>query len=637
LQKFIVESDNTTYATDEQGAIYNKDLSRLYICPGGKTEFTIPNTVTEIWDGAFRGCTGLTSITIPTSVTWIDGYAFYGCTGLIKSAYPNSINNPFDNGVAVSYPANSLLEDGIIWSSDKAELYFVPIDYQGEFTIPNSVTSTGDHAFYGCAGLTSVTIPNSVTSIGDHAFYGCAGLTSVTIPNSVTTIGNYAFWGCTWLQQITALPTTPPTIYSNTFPNYRASLTAASADYKTADYWSRFTNITIMPKTIYTPTGTTFEVDGLKYEIIDVSDRTCRLYAIDESVEGDVVIPETVLYREREFTPIEISGTLIFDESAITSLTIPANISTMTATYGVVSSSSLTKLNVNSSVTNTFLYASSVDELVIGALASEFSNDLATNKIGKFTIEDSETALTTTQFKCSGLKEVYLGHSISENTFAGITSLETVSISNTVTSIGASAFSGCTGIAELKFEDGESELTLGDDAFKDVALKEISFNRQMNFANAPVSALETVEFGENVTSIEAGAFKEAKSLLSVTSHNPVPPTTASTFSNETYLDGTLYVPASSVADYAAAPGWEDFFDIKAIDGISSGVSEIGDNSDATFSVENGAICVDGDADVRIVSMNGTTVYSGRGETRINLTPGVYIVIINDTPTKVVIK
>jgi hypothetical protein len=414
-------------------------------------------------------------------------------------------------------------------------------------------------------------------------------------------------------------------------------LTAASADYKTADYWKNFTNITIIPKTIYTPTGTTFEVDGLKYEIIDVSERTCRLYAIDESVEGDVVIPETVLYRERGFTPIEISGTLIFEESAITSLTIPSNISTMTPTYGVVSSSSLTKLNVNTAVTNTLLYASSVDELVIGTSASEFSNDLASNKIGKLTIEDGETALTTTQFKCSGLNEVYLGRSISENTFAGITSLEKVSISNTVTSIGASAFNGCSGITSLKFEDGESELTLGDDAFEGVTLKEIYFNRQMNFANAPVSALETVEFGENVTSIEAGAFKAAKSLLSVTSHNPVPPTTANTFSNETYLDGTLYVPASSVADYAAAPGWEDFFDIKAIDGISSGVSEIGDNSNALFNVENGAICVDGDADVRIVSMNGTTVYSGRGETRINLTPGIYIVIINNTPTKVAVK
>ena len=70
-------------------------------------------------------------------------------------------------------------------------------------TIPNSVTSIGDHAFRGCSGLTSVTIPNSVTSIGSGAFYGCSGLTSVTIPNSVTSIGGGAFQRCSGLTSVT--------------------------------------------------------------------------------------------------------------------------------------------------------------------------------------------------------------------------------------------------------------------------------------------------------------------------------------------------------------------------------------------------------------------------------------------------
>jgi hypothetical protein len=77
------------------------------------------------------------------------------------------------------------------------------IGIDGKFVIPHGVTSIGNHAFWGCTGLTDITIPNSVTSIGARAFNRCTGLTSITIPNSVTSIGNYAFEVCTSLTSIT--------------------------------------------------------------------------------------------------------------------------------------------------------------------------------------------------------------------------------------------------------------------------------------------------------------------------------------------------------------------------------------------------------------------------------------------------
>ena len=86
-------------------------------------------------------------------------------------------------------------------------------------TIPNSVTSIGYGVFYGCSSLTSVTIPNSVTSIGERAFENCSGLTSVTIGNSVTSIGGYAFYGCNGLTSIISNAVVPPVIGNYVFPN----------------------------------------------------------------------------------------------------------------------------------------------------------------------------------------------------------------------------------------------------------------------------------------------------------------------------------------------------------------------------------------------------------------------------------
>jgi hypothetical protein len=69
-------------------------------------------------------------------------------------------------------------------------------------TIPASVTSIGDYAFYGTS-LISITIPTGVISMGESAFAECRSIRNVTIPSSVTSIGERAFFNCTSLTSIT--------------------------------------------------------------------------------------------------------------------------------------------------------------------------------------------------------------------------------------------------------------------------------------------------------------------------------------------------------------------------------------------------------------------------------------------------
>ena len=155
------------------------------------TSITIPNSVTSIRKSAFRRCKSLTSITIPNSLTSIGEYAFYGCDAL--TSINVDVNNP-----------NYCSIDGVLFDKNQTTLIKYPRGKQGaSYIIPNSVTSIGECAFYGCDALTSVTIPNSVTSIGNSAFRDCCALSSITIPNSVTSIGNSAFSGCDALTSIT--------------------------------------------------------------------------------------------------------------------------------------------------------------------------------------------------------------------------------------------------------------------------------------------------------------------------------------------------------------------------------------------------------------------------------------------------
>ena len=297
------------------GIVYNVTSigSRAFSGYTGLTSVTIGNSVTSIGWQAFSGCTGLTSVTIGNSVTSIGGQAFSDCMGLTsvtignsvtsieKSVFRgcNSLTSVTWNAKACSDFYNERNTPFYYYTTDDDDKY-LKFDIRSQITsftfgdsvqhipaylceqmtnltsvtIPNSVTSIGNEAFWGCIGLTSVTIGNSVTSIGSYAFSRCRSLTSVTIPNSVTsigscafsrcknvetvvfgssveTIGEEAFFGCQSIYEMTIYATKVPTIQENTFAEVGTGATlrvpeGCAKKYKAHPYWGVF-NIEEIP------------------------------------------------------------------------------------------------------------------------------------------------------------------------------------------------------------------------------------------------------------------------------------------------------------------------------------------------------------------------------------------------------
>ena len=204
---------NFSFSYEESNPCYGS--ADLYFAGERVTVVTIPNSVTNIGNYAFYGCTSLTSITIPDSVTSIGSKAFYYCHSLTSITIPDSVTSidgefPFFNcwgltSIEVGENNECFKSiDGNLYTKDGAKLIqYAVAKKDTSFTIPDSVMSIASRAFQNCHSLISVTIPDSVMSIGSMAFANCTSLTSVTIPDSLTSIGNLTFENCYSLTSIT--------------------------------------------------------------------------------------------------------------------------------------------------------------------------------------------------------------------------------------------------------------------------------------------------------------------------------------------------------------------------------------------------------------------------------------------------
>ena len=327
--------------TYEDDVLFNKDKSEIVSFRNQKNEsYIIPDSVTDIGDGAFGGCSSLSNIVIPDSVTAIGDFAFSDCRSLSKIVIPDSVTDIGDGAFeGCSSLSNIVIPDSVTAIGKCA---FSDCSSLSKIVIPNSVTDIGDGAFFGCSSLPNIVIPNSVTAIRYGAFSGCSSLPNIVIPDSVTAIGDYAFQGCSSLSKI-VIPNSVTSIGDYAFSDCSSLSNIVIPDSVTAiGKWS-FSYCSSLSK-IVIPNSVT--------SIGDYAFRSCRSLS-------KIVIPDSVT---------DIGDYAFSYCSSLSNIVIPNSVTDI-GDFAFSDCSSLSKIVIPNSVTKIGDYAfsgcSSLSNIVI--------------------------------------------------------------------------------------------------------------------------------------------------------------------------------------------------------------------------------------------------------------------------------
>lgn len=201
LMGVTVSEENKFFIADAN-CLYNKEKTKLYRCfPTTQAgSYTMPDTVTEMAEGAFENDTNLVLLKLSDHLTEIPNYAFYGCSNLKRMPLPDGIVRIGDNAFCdcpmfeLSETPHSLKEIGEYAFSNCSSLSHV--------TISSPVKSIPEGSFSVCDFLVDIRLPDTLTVIGDDAFFLCGMLEDVYIPESVSVISDTAFEGCDALKVI---------------------------------------------------------------------------------------------------------------------------------------------------------------------------------------------------------------------------------------------------------------------------------------------------------------------------------------------------------------------------------------------------------------------------------------------------
>ena len=385
------------------------------------TSVVISDTITEIGSNAFEGCAALESIKLPSKLKTL-GYDFISGTLVTTLTIPAGLTK-CDSSTYYYGPLNGaenltelILADGmekipayLAWFSASETTHLTTV------SIPDSVTSIGSYSFANCTALGEITIPDSVTSIASYAFSGCSRLSSVRWSENLQSIGSGSFSNCTALETL-SFPKSVKTIDSGAFKGCSSVSSLSFSDnpkggFLTDIEYSAFENCTALENISFSQNinslgSSAFSgCSSLEKVILSDSITTIDSYAFSGcSALESIKLPSKLKTLGYDF----ISGTLV------TTLTIPAGLTkcdSSTYYYG--------PLNGAENLTELIL-ADGMEK--IPAYLAWFSASETTH-LTSVSIPDSVTSIGS----CS---------------FANCTALGEITIPDSVTSIANNAFSG---------------------------------------------------------------------------------------------------------------------------------------------------------------------------------------------------
>ena len=505
---------------------------------------------THIGEGAFEGCDGLTSITLPDSITSIGDAAFYDCNGLTSITLPDSVTSIGNAAFSGCHGLTSI-------------------------TLPDRLTGIGDYAFYRCYGLASITLPNEITSIGDYAFLGCDGLAVITVPDSVESIGNYAFYYCENVKEVTIgngveaigdyafadldkitdiiIPDSVKSIGKCAF-EWCDELTSVTVGRgiesigENAFYGSyRITNVNITDMERWF---------NISFENAESNPLQCG-YEENLLLNGSLITDVYVPYTVTELKPYVFSG-----YQKLVSISLHNGVESINE--GALSGCNPNTIFIPASVTyisdDAFDYcymlrSIDVDENNTTYASADgilFSKDMSelvkspTQIYGSYVIPDSVTFIHDGAFDSCFIRSITMGacvERIGDYAFSE-SLLSEIVFSDSITSIGANAFSGCSELTDVTISNGV--ISIGDYAF------------------ANCENMVSITLGKSVSEIGEGAFYYCESLTSIDVDAD----------NATYcsIDGNLYSKDESVLILYAMGKTDTGFT------VPTGVTRIGDNA-----------------------------------------------------------